>query len=122
MLIYETCVLLSPTTGEETRNQIISQTKEAVEGGSGEIFLTDEWGERDLAQPTSQGHRKGHYIYFLYEADGKVNEEVERRFRINESVLKHIIVKKGRNREEALKKYVTPYASNSAHRPSEEDI
>ena len=67
---------------------------------------------------------KGHYVYFLYLANGQTNREIERRFRINESVVKHIVLKKGTNaaREAILKAYVTPYASSSAHHPSEEDL
>ena len=124
MFIYETCVLLDPSVTEESCKQVISQTQEAIEKGGGETLLTDEWGFKTLAQPTSRGRGKGYYIYLLYLADGQVNIEIERRYRINELILKHIILKKGPApaREAILKAYVTPYASSSAHHPSEEEV
>ena len=124
MFIYENCVLLDSQASEEARKQVISQVQQAVEQAKGEILLTDEWGLKTLAQLSSRGHGRGYYIYFLYRAGSQVNKEVDRRFRINESVIKHVILKKGpASVEEAiLKTYVTPYASNAAHRPSEEEL
>ena len=124
MFIYENCVLLNFEASEEARKQVISQIQQAVEEAKGEILFTDEWGARTLAEPTARGHGKGYYIYFLYKADGQVNKELERRFGINESVIKYIILKKGPESalKAILKSYVTPYASNAEHRPSEEEL
>ena len=123
MFIYETCVLLSHSAGDDAIQQIVSLLEEVVGGSEGEVLLTDKWGGKTLAQPTVRGVRKGFYIYSMYLADGQVNGELERRYRINELVLKHIIVKKGmaREKEELLKAYVTPYASNSAHHPPQSE-
>ena len=124
MYIYEICVLLSPSANEAIRQDIVSKTHKAVEDGGGNVLFTDEWGLKTLAQPTCRGENRGYYIYFLYLSDGAVNKEVERRFRINESVIKFVLLKKGESseREELLKNYMTPYASNSAHHPPEADF
>lgn len=119
MFIYETCAVLNDSVNEAAVDQVISQVTEVIKKGDGEILLTDQWGVRTLAQPTVRGIKRGYYLYLMYSADGNVNKEIERRYRINELVLKHIILKKGTidEKELLLKSYITPYASNSAHHP-----
>ncbi len=124
MNIYETCVLMVPHVSEADREKLISSVKSAVEEQKGEMLITDEWGAKKLAQATPKGLTQGFYTYFLYKAPGEVNKEVERRLRINETVIKHIMVKAGEEaeQEKVVKAYKTPYASSSAHRPSEEEL
>lgn len=123
MLIYETCVLMNQSVDESTRQKLIESFKEVVEGEKGELLIIDEWGQKRLAEATSSGQTSGFYTYFMYKAPGTVNTEIQRRLGINELVLKYINVKLGdESKQEAIVKgYKTPYASNSAHRPSEED-
>ena len=124
MFIYETCVLLNSAASESVREKLVAQTTDAVEKAQGKILLVDEWGLKTLPQSTRRNNGKGYYIYFLYRAPGEVNREVERRYRVDESVIKYIVLTKGPAlAEEAIvKAYSTPYASNSAHRPSEDEL
>lgn len=123
MFIYETCVLLNQSVDESVRQKLIETFKNVVESEKGEVLIIDEWGQKRLAEATSKGETSGFYTYFMYKAPGTVNKEIGRRFKIDENVIKFINLRLGdeSKQEEITKAYKTPYASNSAHRPSEED-
>lgn len=124
MFVYETCVLIKSTSDESVRQDLINTFKTVVEEADGELLITDEWGLKSLAQTTSNGQRDGFYTYFMYRAPGTVNNEIDRRLKINENAIKHINVRLGdaADSEKIVKAYKTPYASNSANRPSEEEL
>src|SRR5690606_23947527 len=54
---------------------------------------------------------RGHYFYFMYKANSDVNQEIERRFRISEDVLKFIFIKLAdddKKQAEIVKGYKNP--------------
>jgi ribosomal protein S18/ribosomal protein S6 len=114
-MIYETAVVLRADLTEEAVNKVKESVLEALKEFNAEVLVQDDWGVKTFAQPTEEKIRNGKYIYFMYKADGKVNLELERRYRINEGVLKHIIVKLG------LDKYQDQFIKNY-NNPSKEEI
>lgn len=109
-MIYESAIVLRAESDESTIAKFKEQFSEVVKSFEGEVLITDDWGVKKFGQPTTNGVGRGNYIYFMFKANSEANKELERRFRINENLLKYVIIKLGdETKQEALvKAYVRP--------------
>jgi small subunit ribosomal protein S6 len=109
-MIYETAFVVRPDASEEIVNSIKKSLTDIFTEYGAEVLLTDSWGVKSFAQPTEAGLKKGAYHYMMYKAKGVVNAEIERRFGINEHLVRYIIVKLGedRHQENIVKEYKNP--------------
>ena len=88
---WETLFIIHPDFVEQ-RQDIINRVKDIVESKEGGILKIDEWGLRKLAYPIE---KKTHGYYVLIEFFGlaELPKELENFFRIDERVIRFIIVK-----------------------------
>jgi len=109
-MIYETAFVVRPDASEEIVNSIKNTLNEVFKEYGAETLVTDSWGVKTFAQPTEEGLQKGAYHYFMYKANGAVNKEIERRFNLNENLVRFIIVKLGEDRfqDSIVKNYKNP--------------
>ena len=89
---YELIYVLSPEMDEEGVKEFHTQISEIVENLGGEIETTDNWGRRRLAYEIKK-HREGTYVLELINGPGAMVGELERRLRVNDQVLRHIVVR-----------------------------
>jgi ribosomal protein S18/ribosomal protein S6 len=101
-MIYETAVVLRADSNEEVVAKVKAMIEAVIAEGKGEILLKDDWGTKVFAQPTQSGLRNGKFIYFMFKADGSFNNELERRFKINEDMIRSILVKLGEDKNQAI--------------------
>jgi small subunit ribosomal protein S6 len=57
-----------------------------------EVLASRPWDERRLAYPV-KGHKKGLYYLTYFRAEGKKVPELESDLRLNEMVLRHLVIK-----------------------------
>ncbi len=109
-MIYETAFVVRPDASEEAIASIKTGLTESFKSFGAEILVNDSWGVKTFAQPTESGLKKGAYHYFMYKGAGDLNAEIERRYRINENLVRFIIVKLGedKHQEEIVKGYSNP--------------
>ena len=109
-MIYETAFVVRPDASEEQVNSVKANVTDALKEFGGEILVNDSWGVKTFAQQTESGLKKGAYHYFMYKGSGNLNAEIERRFRINENLVRFLIVKLGddKQQEAILKEYKNP--------------
>ncbi len=88
---YETIVILDPDLGEEGIAQAFDRAKELIEQFEGRLVKLDEWGNRKLAYKIRKKPR-GHYLRLDYCGTSNLVNEMERRFKINDSYLKFMTV------------------------------
>lgn len=90
---YEVVFVLAPTlTEEEVEEQIDMYSKVAVEMGA-EVVDVDKWGKRRLAFPV-QKHNEGYYtVLTLDETNAASIAELERRFKVSDSVIRFLAVR-----------------------------
>ncbi len=89
---YENLVIVKPTlTAEEIENEI-KAIEEVITSNGGEIAATDAMGMRKLAYPIQKNER-GYYHVIYYTVEPSAISEIERRFRINENLLRFMTVK-----------------------------
>lgn len=89
---YETIFILDCQIEEEARNGLVEKVKSLI-GEHGKVETIDEWGTKKLAYAINF-KRDGYYVFIEFEAEPELPIELERIYRINEGVLKGLIVKK----------------------------
>jgi small subunit ribosomal protein S6 len=89
---YETMFILKPDMEDEARNEIIEKFKTIITDNNGEVLNVDEWGNRKLAYEI-RDLRSGYYILINFQGGLDVLNELEHNFKINDSILRHLIVK-----------------------------
>ncbi|NIQ97020.1 MAG: 30S ribosomal protein S6 [Desulfuromonadales bacterium] len=87
MRTYENMYIVHPETVGEARTAVIDKYSKIVEDQGGQIFKVDEWGERKLAYPIKKMTR-GSYVLMYFEADPASIAELERRFRLDDNIIR----------------------------------
>ena len=89
---YETIFVVDPTQGEEAVAAVIEKLK-ALISEHGTIESVDDWGKRRLAYPIND-LTEGHYVLVNFSSEHAFPAELDRIYKINDSILRSIIVAK----------------------------
>lgn len=92
MRLYETIFIASPTLTDEQYDELVKNFEGIIAEQAGELLKTDKWGRKKLAYEV-QKYTEGYYTLFEMNAGPKLIAELERRFRINDSVIKFLSVR-----------------------------
>lgn len=92
MNIYELMFILDPELGKEEQEKLLSRLDMIVKRGEGETFRLDDLGNRQMAYKINKKAR-GHYFLGYLEGPGSMLSEIEHFLRIDENVLRFIVVK-----------------------------
>ncbi len=95
---YENLVIVKPTLTAEEIQASLKAIEEVITSNGGEIAATNAMGMRKLAYPINKNER-GYYQVIYYSAAPSAISEIERRFRINEELLRFVTIKYDTNRE-----------------------
>ncbi|MFA6191571.1 MAG: 30S ribosomal protein S6 [Sulfurimonas sp.] len=95
---YENLVIVKPTFTAEEIQVSIKTIEETITSNGGEIATTNAMGMRKLAYPINKSER-GYYHVIYYKIAPSAISEIERRFRINEDLLRFMTIKYDTNRE-----------------------
>ena len=88
---YETTVITRAEMSDEALKTLNDKMKTIIDGFTGEIILTEDWGKRKLAYPI-QKETRVQYTYLVYTGKGEVVHELERNLRIHDHVLRFMTV------------------------------
>ncbi len=91
MSFYETLILTVPHLTDEEQDQIAANYTAVIEDQKGTIRNVDKWGKRVLAYPINKIN-EGVYTLIEFTGDGKVVLELDRKLKIDENVMRHIVV------------------------------
>lgn len=90
---YEAVFVLAPTLTEDEVKQSIETFRKAAEEKGATIIDVKEWGKRRLAYPIKK-HTEGVYtILTLEERAAEAVNELERRFKVADSVIRFLTVR-----------------------------
>lgn len=89
---YESIYILRPGMSEEQVDAIIENTNKIITDDAGTIISLDKWGMKKLAYLVKK-ETQGYYVYCDFAGTPAAVAEFERRFRIEDSVLKYMTVK-----------------------------
>ncbi|HHW71393.1 MAG TPA: 30S ribosomal protein S6 [Clostridiales bacterium] len=89
---YETMYIIDPTLEEEAIHEVVERFSNLIKDQGGEVEKIDEWGKRRLAYPIKD-HREGYYVVMNFSAEADVPQELERVYKITDSVLRYLIIR-----------------------------
>lgn len=95
---YENLVIVKPTLTEEEIKNTIAIVEEFITSNGGEIIARDAMGMKKLAYPIEKNAR-GYFYVMYYKIAPSAISEIERRFRINEEILRFVTMKYDTKRE-----------------------
>ncbi|MDW7760852.1 MAG: 30S ribosomal protein S6 [Acidobacteriota bacterium] len=107
---YETGFIMAPNLSEEDAETFITQMTEIIDQKNGRMIKKDIWGKRRLAYPIKK-FQEGLYVFFHYEGGGDISQELERRFKQSEAVIRFLTV---------IKDPRDPLRKKKKDRPSED--
>ncbi len=90
---YETIFVLNSEMIEEQVNSTIDKVKSIIEKSNGTIENVDIWGKKKLAYEINK-KTEGYFVLINFESSEDFPKELDRNFRIMDSVIRHIIVKR----------------------------
>ena len=91
MTRYETTFILEPGFDENRVNEEIERVSTWIRDLGGEIVEVQRWGKRRMSYEVRK-KRDGIYTLMLWQGAGGAVKEVERRMRLNESVMRALTV------------------------------
>ena len=89
---YEMISIFRPGLGEDAVNAIVENTRKIIEDDQGTVISCTRWGMKKLAYPIKK-EKQGLYYFYEYAASPAAISEIERKFRIDDGVLKYLTVK-----------------------------
>lgn len=95
---YENLVIVKPTLTAEEILSGIAAIEDVITSNGGEIAATNAMGTKKLAYPINKNER-GYYHVIYYKTAPSTITEIERRFRINEDLLRFVTIKYDTKRE-----------------------
>jgi small subunit ribosomal protein S6 len=91
MKIYETTVVFDPGLEEARINEEVDRLSQTITQAGGEVLDVQRWGKRKLAYIVRK-RRDGSYVHVKHQSPPGLIADLDRRFRLNESVLRHLTV------------------------------
>ena len=91
MKLYETTIIYDPGLEETRINDEVERVTQPIAQAGGEVIEVQRWGKRKLAYNIRK-RRDGTYIHVKHKSPATLIAEMDRRFRLNEGVLRHLTV------------------------------
>ena len=76
----------------EDKDSVVEMAKEII-AADGEVVKVDVWGNRKLAYPILKKN-EGYYVVVEFKANPELPKELDRRLKISDAVIRHIIINK----------------------------
>jgi len=88
---YETTFIIDAHLPVAQIDAIIEKVTKHIENNGGKVRLVDRWGKRRLAYEIAK-KQYGYYVYIRFAAKGSFIKELEREFKLDDSILRFLTV------------------------------
>lgn len=102
MRTYEVIFVAAPTLTTEELDAFIQHSQTVVEGKGGKVVKVDNWGKKPLAYKIKK-YRDGYYVVLTIEGEGPAIAELERRFRVTDTIIRFMSVRMDEDQKRAEK-------------------
>lgn len=89
---YECGVIVVPSADSTVLDGTTKKYTDIITSRGGKLTKLDDWGKRTLAYEINY-HREGFYHFYRFEGTNDVVNELNRQLRIDENVIRHMIVR-----------------------------
>ena len=90
MVKYEILFVIDPSLDNEKKDAAVERVKEVI-ASEGTVGTVDVWGLRKLAYPI-QKKNEGYYVVIQFQAESTLPAELDRRLKISDDFIRHMIV------------------------------
>ena len=92
MAFYENTIVAKQDLAEKDLKTIKDKYNEIINKSSGKVIKIEEWGLLNLATKI-KNYKKGFYIHYKFEGSNKTLIEIEKKVKIDETIIRHLTVK-----------------------------
>ena len=92
MAFYESIIIIRQDVSSADVDKIADDIKTVITERGGEIIKTEYWGLRSLAYEI-QNNKKGHYYFMGINADKPILDEMDRKIKLSESIIRSSLVR-----------------------------
>jgi small subunit ribosomal protein S6 len=92
MAFYENTIVAKQDLAEKDLAGIKTKYSELISNSSGKVIKIEEWGLLNLANKINN-YKKGFYIHYKFEGNNKTLNEIEKKAKLDQSVIRHLTVK-----------------------------
>ena len=92
MAFYENTIVTKQDLAEKDLKVIRDKYNEIINNSSGKVLKIEEWGLKNLANKI-KNNRKGFYIHYKFEGSVATLEEIEKKMKVDNSIIRHLTVK-----------------------------
>ncbi len=92
MAFYENTIVAKQDLAEKELKQIKDKYNKLINDSSGKVIKIEEWGLLNLSNKI-RNYKKAFYIHYKFEGDKNTLDEVEKKIKVDSSVLRHLTVK-----------------------------
>jgi small subunit ribosomal protein S6 len=92
MELYESLFIIRPSLNDEDTASLFNKMKGVVEKNGATLMKAENWGRKKLAYEIKR-ERKGTFVYLYFKGPGQVIGELERSYRLEDSIIKFLTVR-----------------------------
>ena len=92
MAFYENTIVAKQDLAEKDLKTLKNKYNEIINSASGKVVKIEEWGLLNLAKKI-KNYKKGFYIHYKFEGNNKTLNDIEKKIKIDGTVIRHLIVK-----------------------------
>jgi small subunit ribosomal protein S6 len=92
MAFYENTIIAKQDLAEKDLLKIKEKYNEIINASSGKVVKIEQWGLLSLANKI-KNYKKGFYIHYKFEGNGKTLSEIEKKIKVDSSIIRYLTVK-----------------------------
>ena len=92
MAFYENTIVAKQDLAEKDLKIIKEKYNDLINSSSGKVIKIEEWGLINFSNKIKK-YKKGFFIHYKFEGDRKTLDEIEKKIRIDGSIIRHLTVK-----------------------------
>jgi small subunit ribosomal protein S6 len=92
MAFYENTIVAKQDLAEKELTDIRKKYNDVINNSSGKVVKIEEWGLLNLATKI-RNYKKGFYIHYKFEGNNDTLQEVEKKLKVDNSIIRHLTVK-----------------------------
>ncbi|HEX9019886.1 MAG TPA: 30S ribosomal protein S6 [Nitrospirota bacterium] len=92
MQTYESIFIINPNLTDEETAAVIKKMQDVIAKQGGEMLKFEDWGKKKLSYEIKK-HKRGHYAFFQFKAQPTAVSELERTYKLTDSVIKFLTIR-----------------------------
>ncbi|MBD1138621.1 30S ribosomal protein S6 [Pelagibacterales bacterium SAG-MED41] len=92
MAFYENTIVTKQDLADKELKNIKSKYEQLINDTSGKVVKIEEWGLLNLATKI-RNYKKAFYIHYKFEGSANTLKEVEKKIKLDDSIIRHLTVK-----------------------------